>query len=242
LIEKVTDVSTISVLSFGFLLGLKHAVEADHVAAVSTIASESPGILSSSFVGALWGLGHTISLLMAGAAIVFLHFEISHQLSLVLEFVVGLMLIALGANALRKLLRGGHIHMHVHQHGGRLHTHPHIHDGKPEQNIPNHHGLKLQRRPIVVGMIHGLAGSGALMLLVLSTIRHPVAALAYILVFGVGSTGGMMMMSALIGLPARLTARRFRWANTILRGAASVFSVVLGLFIAYDIGFRKLMS
>lgn len=231
----MSDVSIISILAFGFLLGLKHAVDADHVAAVSTIASEHPSILGSSFVGALWGIGHTISLFIAGAAIVLLHIEVSERISLGLEFVVGVMLIALGANALRKILRGGRVHVHVHQHGGRVHAHPHMHTGTSDAERSSHHGLKLQRRPIIIGMIHGLAGSGALMLLVLSTIRQPAVALLYVLIFGVGSTGGMMIMSALIGLPAKLTAERFRRANAILRGAAGVFSLALGLFITYQI-------
>src|ERR1041384_4199627 len=176
----MTEVSTISMLTFGFVLGLKHAIEADHIAAVSTIASEHASLVRSTLVGAFWGVGHTISLLVAGAAIVFLHLEISSRTSLVLEFAVGLMLIALGARALRKIVRGGHLHMHVHQHGGRLHAHPHIHQSRQHDRTSEHHGFKLHRRPLIVGMIHGLAGSGALMLLVLSAIRQPVIALGYV--------------------------------------------------------------
>jgi len=227
--------SIISILAFGFVLGLKHAIEADHVAAVSTIASEQRSLLGSSLVGALWGIGHTISLLAAAALIVLLHIEISDRVSLGLEFMVGLMLIILGVNALRKLLRGGHLHMHVHQHGGRQHVHPHIHAGR-QLDGRSHHGLKLQRRPLIIGMIHGLAGSGALMLLVLSTIRQPVVGLFYVLIFGVGSTGGMMLMSALVGLPAKLTAQRFSRANAILRAGAGAFSIVLGSIIVYQNG------
>ncbi len=238
----MAEASTISILTFGFLLGLKHAVEADHVAAMSTIASEHSSILRSSIVGAWWGIGHTISLLAVGTAIVFMHIEISDRLSLVFEFLVGLVLIALGANVLLRLWRGGHLHMHVHQHGGRVHAHPHIHDARLAADVHTQHGLKLQRRAIMIGMIHGLAGSGALMLLVLSTIRQPVAALIYVLIFGVGSTGGMMIMSALVGLPAKLTARRFARANAILRGAAGAFSVLLGLLMTYEIGLRQLFG
>ena len=227
-------------LMFGFVLGLKHAVEADHVAAVSTIASEQPSIIRSSIVGACWGVGHTISLLMAATAIVIFHINISSRMSLVLEFAVGVMLVILGASALLKLLRGGHLHMHVHQHGGRLHAHPHIHEQQKHEATHSHHGLTLHRRPLIVGMIHGLAGSGALMLLVLSTIRQPFVALGYVLMFGIGSTGGMMLMSVLIGLPALLTAHRFGRANAILRGVAAGFSIVLGAAIAYDIAVNKL--
>jgi ABC-type nickel/cobalt efflux system permease component RcnA len=228
-------------LALGFVLGLKHAIEADHIAAVSTIASEQASIVRSTFVGAFWGIGHTISLLVAGAAIVFLHIEISKLLSLVLEFAVGIMLIALGANALRKIFRGGHLHMHVHQHGGRLHAHPHVHESRQHDNLANHHGHKLHRRPLIVGMIHGLAGSGALILLVLATIRQPLLALGYVLVFGLGSTGGMMLMSALVGLPTILTAERFARANMLLRVAAASFSVVLGCAITYELGLSRII-
>ena len=231
----MSNSSIISILAFGFVLGLKHAIEADHVAAVSTIASEQRSLLGSSLVGALWGIGHTISLLAAAALIVLLHIEISDRVSLGLEFMVGLMLIILGVNALRKLLRGGHLHIHVHQHGGRQHVHPHIHDGR-QPDGRSHHGLKLQRRPLIIGMIHGLAGSGALMLLVLSTIRQPVVGLFYVLIFGVGSTGGMMLMSALVGLPAKLTAQRFSRANAILRAGSGAFSIVLGSIIVCQNG------
>jgi len=234
----MSEASSVSILLFGFLLGLKHAVEADHVAAVSTIASEHSSIVRSSLVGAWWGIGHTISLMLAGAAIVLFRIGISERLSLFFEFLVGLMLIGMGANALLKLMRGGHLHMHAHRHGGRAHTHPHIHDGKAEPDLQSHHGLSLQRRPLFVGMMHGLAGSGTLMLLVLSTIRQPAPAFIYLLVFSVGSTCGMMIMSALVGLPAKLTAQRFRSANTIMRAIAGTFSVLLGTFMTYEIVLR----
>ena len=236
------EVSTFSMVAFGFVVGLKHASEADHIAAVSTIASEHESLVRSTFVGAFWGIGHTISLLVAGAAIVFLHIEISGGLSLALEFAVGIMLIVLGANALRKIIKGGQLHMHVHRHGGRLHAHPHIHESRRHETMSSHHGFKLHRRPLIVGMIHGLAGSGALMLLVLSTIRQPLIALAYVLTFGVGSTGGMMLMSALVGLPAILTAQRFARVNMILRTAAAGFSVVLGFVITYQLGLSRVLQ
>jgi ABC-type nickel/cobalt efflux system permease component RcnA len=235
----INSLTTASVLSFGFVLGLKHAVEADHLAAVSTIVSERKSLLSSSLVGGLWGIGHTISLVIAGVLVILFRFEISERTEQALELCVGLMLIALGANALRKLARGAYLHLHVHQHGGRLHVHPHMHDGSPEQAAHTHHGLKLGARPLVVGMIHGLAGSAALMLLVLSTISSPLIGLAYIVVFGVGSIGGMMLMSALVGLPVYLTAARFNRANLAVRGMAGLFSLSFGLFMVYEIGFVK---
>ena len=233
--EAIT-LSTASVLAFGFVLGLKHAVEVDHLAAVSTIVSERKSLLSSLLVGGLWGVGHTISLLVAGIFVIVLRVEIGERTALALEFLVGLMLVALGANALRKLWRGGHIHLHAHRHGGRAHVHPHIHGDEPETDTDTHHGFRTNMRPLVVGMIHGLAGSAALMLLVLSTIQKPLVGLAYILVFGVGSIGGMMLMSALVSLPLYLTARRFTRANLMMRGLAGLFSLSFGLFVIYQIG------
>jgi sulfite exporter TauE/SafE len=233
---ETVSLSTASVLAFGFVLGLKHAVEVDHLAAVSTIVSERKSLLGSMLVGGLWGLGHTLSLLVAGIFVILLHVEISERVALFLEFCVGLMLVALGASALRKLWRGGHLHVHVHRHGGRAHVHPHIHDGKPEADAHTHHGLRPSMRPLVVGMVHGLAGSAALMLLVLSTISSPLTGFMYIVVFGVGSIGGMMTMSALVSLPLYLTAARFTRAHLMMRCLAGLFSLSFGLVVIYQIG------
>jgi sulfite exporter TauE/SafE len=227
----------ISIIALGFVLGLKHAVEADHLAAVSTIASERRSLLSSSLVGALWGLGHTISLMIAGIAVILLHFQISERTSQALEFCVGVMLVGLGVNALRKLARGGHLHIHVHEHGGHLHAHPHIHDKAQADEPHTHHGLRFGARPLLIGMVHGLAGSAALMLLILATISSSLLGLLYIVVFGVGSIGGMMVMSTLFALPARFTVNRFTRINFALRGLAGLFSLSFGLFMVYEIGF-----
>lgn len=231
------SLSIVSLLALGFVLGLKHAVEADHLAAVSTLASERRSLLSSSLVGALWGLGHTISLLAAGVAVILLHFKISERTSQGLELCVGIMLVLLGVNALRKLARGGHLHVHVHEHGGHLHAHPHIHDGIHEDEPHTHHGLRFGARPLLVGIIHGLAGSAAVLLLVVTTISSSLVGLLYIVVFGVGSIGGMMVMSMLFALPARFTASSFTRADFALRCLAGLFSLSFGLFMIYEIGF-----
>jgi len=233
----VSSIPAVSILALGFVLGLKHAVEADHLAAVSTLASERQSLLGSSLVGALWGLGHTISLMIAGIAVILLHFQISERTSQALEFCVGVMLVGLGANALRKLASGGHLHIHVHEHGGHLHAHPHIHEKAHDDEPHTHHGLQLGVRPLLIGMVHGMAGSAALMLLVLTTISSALVGLLYVVVFGVGSVGGMMVMSTLFALPARFTAKRFTRANFALRGLAGLFSLGFGLFMVYQIGF-----
>ncbi len=228
--------SSASVLGLGLIFGLKHALEADHLAAISTIVSERKSVLSSSLVGALWGVGHTLSLLLAGVVVMLLHVEIGPRLALMLEFGVALMLIGLGANALKKLVRGARVHLHAHTHGGHAHLHPHMHDGCPEPAPHTHHGFRFRARPLVVGMVHGLAGSAALMLLVLSTISSRLLGFAYIAVFGIGSIGGMLLMSALVSLPIHLTVERFTGVNLAVRTVAAVFSVGLGLMMAYQIG------
>ena len=231
------SLSTMSMLAVGLVFGLKHAIEADHLAAVSAIVSERKSLLSSSLVGGLWGIGHTIALLIAGVVVLLLRIEIGERIAQALEFCVALMLIALGANALRKLARGGRIHLHAHQHGTLAHLHPHIHEGEPDTGAGAHHGLGLNARPLLVGMLHGLAGSAALMLLVLSTVSSRLAGLGYIIVFGVGSIAGMLVMSALVSLPIQITAAHFKQTNRIVRMLAAIFSLGFGLFMAYRIGF-----
>lgn len=231
-----SHLSTASALAFGLVFGLKHAVEADHLAAVSTIVSERRSLWSSSLVGGLWGVGHTIALLIAGLAVLLLNLKIGDRAALALEFAVALMLIALGLNALRRLFRGGKLHVHAHHHGARAHVHPHIHDEVEAAPASSHHRLRVNFRPLVIGLIHGFAGSAALMLLVLSTVTSRMAGLAFIVVFGIGSIGGMMAMSVLLGLPLRLTARRFARTHTAVQVLAAVFSLGLGLMMAYQIG------
>jgi len=231
------SISILSLLALGFVLGLKHALDADHLAAISTIATERRSLIGSSFIGALWGLGHTVSLLIAGVLVIFLHFEIGERTSKSLELCVGVMLVVLGTNALRKLLRSGRIHMHPHEHDRYWHVHPHLH-GKQHDGPHTHHGLKVGARPLVVGMVHGMAGSAALTLLVLATIPSPLVGFFYIVIFGIGSTGGMMIMSTLFALPAKLAVgNRFTRASLVVRALAAVFSLGLGAFVIYDIGF-----
>ncbi len=228
--ELTPELTTFSVLLIGFVLGLRHAIEADHLAAVSTIVSEKKSLLTASIVGGLWGVGHTISLFAVGVLVIFLKLQISDSAKTNMEAVVGGMLILLGVNAFRKLLMAEKIHVHTHEHGTREHIHIHTHGDEGVER--SHHRFSV--RSIVIGMVHGLAGSAALMLLVLPVIASPATALAYILVFGVGSIGGMMAMSFLIGLPMHFTANRFEILNKGIRFAAAVFSLGLGMFIVYE--------
>ena len=212
----------------GFALGLQHAVEADHLAAVSTIVSEKKSLISASLVGGLWGVGHTISLFAVGALVIFLKLQISETAEARLEAMVGVMLIVLGINALRKLFSSETVHVHKHEHGEREHVHIHSHK---DERADSHHRFSF--RSIVIGMVHGLAGSAALMLFIVPTIGSPVLALSYILVFGIGSIGGMMAMSFLIGLPMHFTFNKFAIMNKGLRLVAGCFSLILGGLIVY---------
>jgi sulfite exporter TauE/SafE len=228
--------STLGILGFGFLIGLKHATEADHLAAVSTIVSERKSLWSSALIGGFWGLGHTISLFIAGIFVLLLNFQISEQTERILEFAVGIMLLLLGLNVLRKLLQGGHLHFHAHEHGTRAHAHPHIHAKEHADALDTHHNFKFSPRSIIIGMIHGLAGSAALMLLIIPTIESRAIGLLYIIIFGIGSISGMMIMSFLVGLPFHFTANRLNRLNYLLQSIAGLFSVAWGLFIIYEKG------
>ncbi len=237
---QTTTAYSLALLGTGFVFGLKHALDADHLAAVSTIVSERKTWWSSSLVGGLWGLGHTASLLVAGVVVLWLKIPISARVESGLEFCVGLMLIGLGLNALVKLARGGKLHWHPHEHGGHQHLHPHLHDKTAATNHSSrdtsHHGYKIGRRPLWIGMLHGLAGSAALMLLVLSTIQSALVGFLYIAVFGIGSIGGMMLMTSLLSLPFHLTANRFTKLNWLARVAAGLFSIGFGLFMLWEKG------
>ena len=155
----------LGVLGLGFVLGLKHALDPDHMVAVSTIVNESKSIRRSSLVGTFWGLGHTTSLLSAGIVVIALKVQISERIALWMEFAVALMLILLGVRAMLKPLRGWKLHIHRHTHDGSTHSHGHVH--RPGEDKHQHrHQIRSGARPFLVGMVHGMAGSAALMILV----------------------------------------------------------------------------
>ncbi|HEV8593245.1 MAG TPA: hypothetical protein VGQ55_14160 [Pyrinomonadaceae bacterium] len=226
--QFTSETSSLAVLGIGFVLGLQHAIEADHLAAVSTIVSEKRNLWTASIVGGLWGVGHTISLFVVGALVILLKLQISGTVEARLEAIVGVMLVVLGLNALRKLF-STHVHAHVHQHGEREHVHFHTHG---EGAVESHH--RFSPRSILIGMVHGLAGSAALMFLILQQISSPILGLLYILIFGLGSIGGMMAMSFIIGLPFHFTANRFDVLNKGIRLCAGIFSLGLGSFIVFE--------
>ncbi len=228
-----------SVMIMGFVLGLKHALDPDHMVAISTIVSESRSVKRSSLIGTFWGLGHTLSLLLAGVAVIALKVRLSNRVALVMEFAVALMLVALGLNSMLKPLRGWKVHIHRHTHDGSSHTHLHVHRPGKEQSHRHRHLIGFGARPFFVGMVHGMAGSAALMILVLATIPSAVAGLIYIAVFGLGSVGGMLVMSSLISLPFVLTRKRFSKLSEGLQVVVGLFSLSFGLFLVWQYGFRE---
>lgn len=227
LLAPTSEQSAIAVLLIGFVFGLYHAIEADHLAAVSAIVSEHKNVWTASIIGGFWGLGHTISLFVVGALVIFVKVQISESTEGILEGVVGIMLVLLGLNAIRKIFTAEKIHAHAHDHHGHKHLHLHIHDKEKAES--SHH--RFAPRSVVVGMIHGLAGSAGLMLLVLPTISSAAIGLLYIAIFGIGSIAGMMIMSVLIGLPLYFTADRFIAINKGIRFLAGAFSLVWGALL-----------
>ena len=194
-------------------------------------------------VGAWWSVGHTLALPAAGVTVIGMRLEIGARTAQFLELGVAVMLIGLGGQALwtltRGLRRGRRIHLHVHQHGPRVHVHAHAHepdDVPHDQCRATHHGIAPGARPLLVGMMHGLAGSASVTLFVLATIPSPALGFMYLAVFGFGSLGGMVVMSALVSLPAHFTAHRFVRTNLAVRVVAGVASVACGLAMVYDLG------
>lgn len=194
--------SAFSLAVLGFLLGVRHAVDPDHVVAVGTIATRAPTFRRAAGVGALWGVGHTLTILVVGGAIIGLRLAIPARLGLGLEFAVALMLIGLGLVNLLNARR---------------------------ENPP----APSAARPLLVGMVHGLAGSAAIALLVLSTVTDARWAGAYLLLFGVGTIAGMMLVTAVISLPAALAMARMNRARQWLTAASGALSVVFGIVLAY---------
>jgi high-affinity nickel-transport protein len=254
-------ITLLSFLSLGFFLGMRHATDADHVIAVSTIVTRQRSIQSAALIGAVWGLGHTLTIIVVGAGIILFSIVIPPRLGLTLELAVACMLILLGVMNLSGILDwmrqafsslGIHTdgrHAHVHSHGDYGHSHVHGHGpenhGHREDQTPQawldkrfgRLGLYQLIRPLVIGVVHGLAGSAAVALLVLTTIQDAAWAMAYLLLFGVGTIAGMMLITVAIAAPFAYTSSRLEGLNRYLRVASGALSLAFGLFLVYQIGF-----
>lgn len=239
MLENVGSLSMLAVLGIGLVFGLKHATEVDHVVAISTIVSRNKNVFHSAIVGALWGMGHTASLLIVAAIVLSLRIAIPERVSGWLEFGVAIMIICLGISALRRALqKNAHVHVHQHNHDGLSHTHIHFHENEtthaPSKQSRHSHALsRLGWKPVLIGMMHGLAGSGALMLLVLTQISSALLGFLYVATFGVGSIVGMLLMSGLIGLPFAFSSRKLTHFHQSLQTLAAVFSICFGIWYAY---------
>ena len=227
----------LSVFLFGLLMGVRHAFEADHLAAVASLATRSRSLRSGLLQGTAWGLGHTLTLLLVGGACLVLGQAIPEGWAAGLEALVGVMLLALGVDVLRRSRRE-RVHVHVHQHGdGTRHWHVHAHATEPVHDPARHehaHPARLPLRAIVVGLVHGLAGSAALFLLTLQTVPSVGQGLAYIALFGVGSILGMAALSAVIMVPLRATSHLMARVQGALEATVGLATVAIGIKILYE--------
>ena len=224
------DASLIAALGLGFLLGLRHAMEADHVAAMSTIVSQERGLVRSCLRGTFWGIGHTLALLAAGVVIIAFKLRIPPEVERGVEAVIALVLVGLGGHVLLRAIGAASVHRHEHTHDGVTHQHLHVHVGAGHSHA-HVHLLTGTRRSLLLGLLHGLGGGGALVLVVMTTMPSPAAAFLYILVFGLGSTAGMLVLSELIGLPFALLAPGSFRAATALQIVVGVVSVLIGVLM-----------
>lgn len=254
-------INIVSVMALGFFLGMRHATDPDHVIAVSTIVSRHRSMKQAAVIGAFWGLGHTITILLVGGGIILFGWVIPTRVGLSMELSVGLMLILLGvlnltgmqqrmADALSAAGNShGAVHSHAHSHGDYVHSHPHTHDPEthphaaaeaPLNWLDRHFGslgIYQMVRPLVVGLVHGLAGSAAVALLVLAAIHDAKWGAIYLAIFGIGTIAGMMVITGAMGIPFAYGQKRFARFNEGLRVASGALSVAFGLFLVYEIGF-----
>jgi cytochrome c biogenesis protein CcdA len=224
----------LATLGLGLLLGLKHAFDSDHLIAVSTIVTRERSAWRSLWIGLFWGIGHTFTLLMVGLVVLGLKKQIPPPVGLSLECLVGLVLIGLGLMTLYDCWRK-RVHAHSHVHAGASHLHFHLHQDSPAHQHP--HPVRLGFKPLLVGMVHGLAGSAALMLLVLATIPSPTLGFMYIAIFGCGSIVSMGLVSLLMGLFFSLATERLHDLEHGVRVSIGTLSTAFGVWMVVEIGF-----
>ncbi len=254
-------ISFLSILAVGFFLGMRHATDADHVIAVTTIVSNQRNKMRAALIGAFWGVGHTVTIFVVGTGIILFNLVIPVRVGLSMEFSVAVMLIVLGLMNVAGFLRSMpnpsiHIddgekivHSHPHSHGDYIHTHPHTHQSEAHLHTPGQTpaawldrvfgriGVYQYLRPFVVGVVHGLAGSAAVALLVLTTIRNVQWAIVYLLVFGVGTIAGMMLITMSLASAFSMVGKSRQKFSHRLALASGLISLAFGLLVAYQICF-----
>lgn len=244
----------VALAGFGFLLGMRHATDADHVIAVTTILNRSRRFMHGTVIGAIWGLGHTITVLVVGIAIIAFGVVIPAPVGLAMEFAVALMLILLGVLSLTGAMRWlverftppaplhGHSHEHLHAHEEEAdvhaHGHAHLHGHGTDPGLLATFGWFQLGRPLLVGLVHGLAGSAAVAFLVLTdlAVRDTGQAIIYLLIFCAGVAAGMAILTTVIGLPFLVSRARSERINRWLTIGSGVLSLAFGVYLAYQIG------
>jgi ABC-type nickel/cobalt efflux system permease component RcnA len=258
------NAAPLAIALLGLVLGMRHATDPDHVIAVTTILSREHRLAAATRIGVIWGLGHTITVLIVGAAIIVFKIAIPARLGLAMEFAVAVVLILLGVGAAASLVRKGAnrmrgespqpdellVHAHAHTHDGATHVHPHVHVGDhesvddathrdhrvPADALPSFAARRPLLRSFAVGLVHGLAGSAAIALLVLSAIPDPLWATLYLAIFCVGTVIGMGLITTAIATPFMIASRQASWIRQGLVTGSGLLSFGFGLFLAYQIG------
>jgi ABC-type nickel/cobalt efflux system permease component RcnA len=262
------NAAPLAIALLGLVLGMRHATDPDHVIAVTTILSREHRLAAATRIGVIWGLGHTITVLIVGAAIIVFKIAIPARLGLAMEFAVAIVLILLGLGAAASLVRNGAsrmrgaspqpdellVHAHAHTHDGATHVHPHVHVGDhedthediddathldhriPAEVLPSFGARRPLLRSFAVGLVHGLAGSAAIALLVLSAIADPLWATVYLAIFCVGTVIGMGLITTAIATPFMVVSRQASWIRQGLVTGSGLLSFGFGLFLAYQIG------
>ncbi len=234
--------STPGFLLLGFFMGMIHAFEADHLAALGTLATRNRKQLI--FRGAAWGLGHTTTLLLLSGAVVLFSFVLTDAAAAALEFAVGMMLVILGADVLRRI-RKSRLHVHVHRHGDMgPHIHLHSHEGDGAGHIHDHHDHEHPRgfpfRALAIGLMHGAAGSAAIIVLAATSAGSPWVALGYVALVGVGSIIGMAGISAVISLPISMAPKNVKWLHTAAKLVIAAIAISFGVTIMAETGAQAL--
>ena len=235
--------TALSILVVGLLLGMQHATEADHLAAVATLATRQGSLGQTLRQGVAWGVGHALTLMAFGGAVLLLGQAISPGLEQALETAVGVMLVLLGADVLRRMIRD-RIHFHVHRHGPRDRARPCAQPPRRGPRMPSRRtGMRIRGagrcRALAVGMMHGLAGSAALVVLALQALPSAGLGLGYIALFGLGSIAGMALLSAVVALPLRLSSGGLTGLHRSMTALVGAGSCVLGIVMVVEIGWLR---
>jgi hypothetical protein len=221
-------------LALGFLIGMQHALEADHLAAVSTMAAGARGSKRGlALRGAVWGLGHTITLFAICTAVILMGLTLTDRMAAALEFGVGVMLVLLGLDVVRRM-RNSRVHFHVHEHGdSRAHIHAHSHRDATTAHVSDPHDHRHPRgfplRALFIGLMHGAAGSAGLLALAVAATRDAWSAVGYVAVFGIGSILGMAALTFAAAWPLGAAERHAKWLYNGLSIGAAGLAVVLGI-------------